>query len=230
MGDVHGVVAIDEEQYAAWRAANEAEDPAGGTPAQNGGHRGRVAPSRWRRRRERRGAIVGRGYSWQAAAVAGAGNGALVHQPQYGAGDAGSGGQNVVIPADLVANMLERLQSADRQQRGAGAAPGCDGKGERVGARKAFRPSIPRRRSLVAIKNAKPGYSPIVIFGRMVWVTGIVALNTVDQDVEHQTNQALEHMKTLLHKAGTCQHQAPAQSEHLPQRYSYCGRGHEGRE
>ena len=37
----------------------------------------------------------------------------------------------------------------------------------------------------------------------MVWVTGIVALNTVDQDVEHQTNQALEHMKTLLHKAGT---------------------------
>ena len=54
----------------------------------------------------------------------------------------------------------------------------------------------------MAIKNAKPGYSPIVIFGRMVWVTGIVALNT-DQDVEHQANQALEHMKTLLHKAGT---------------------------
>jgi enamine deaminase RidA (YjgF/YER057c/UK114 family) len=37
----------------------------------------------------------------------------------------------------------------------------------------------------------------------MVWLTGIVALQTVDQDVEGQTRQALEHMTLLLHKAGT---------------------------
>jgi enamine deaminase RidA (YjgF/YER057c/UK114 family) len=38
------------------------------------------------------------------------------------------------------------------------------------------------------------GYNPIVTFGRMVWLTGIVALITTDQDVEGQTLQALTHM------------------------------------
>ena len=55
----------------------------------------------------------------------------------------------------------------------------------------------------IPVRGARPGYSPIVTFGRMVWLTGIVALQTVDQDVEGQTRQALEHMTLLLHKAGT---------------------------
>jgi enamine deaminase RidA (YjgF/YER057c/UK114 family)/uncharacterized C2H2 Zn-finger protein len=55
----------------------------------------------------------------------------------------------------------------------------------------------------VQVRGAKPGYSPIVTFGRMVWLTGIVALNTDNQFVEAQTKQALEHMTVLLNKAGT---------------------------
>ena len=109
MGDVHGVVAMDEEQYAAYRASNDAEDPAGG-PRRRTDTRARVAPSLGHAGGSGAGHSWGAD-SWQVAAVAAAGNGALVHQPQYGAGDAGSGGQNVVIPADLVANMLERLQA-----------------------------------------------------------------------------------------------------------------------
>ena len=204
MGDVHGVVAIDEEQYAAWRAANEAEDPAGGTPAQNGGHQGEGGAFALAHAGASGAGPSWGGDSWQAAAVAGAGNGALVHQPQYGAGDAGSGGQNVVIPADLVANMLERLQSAEQRNAALEQRLAVMEKANALAHGRQFPPFDPTAEiKRVAIKNAKPGYSPIVIFGRMVWVTGIVALNTVNQDVEHQTNQALEHMKTLLHKAGT---------------------------
>ena len=58
----------------------------------------------------------------------------------------------------------------------------------------------------VQVRGAKPGYSPIVTFGRMVWLTGIVALNTENQFVEAQTRQALEHMTVLLQKAGTDPH------------------------
>ena len=53
------------------------------------------------------------------------------------------------------------------------------------------------------IGGANPGYNPIVTFGRMVWLTGIVALQLVDQDVEGQTLQALKHLTLLLNKAGT---------------------------
>ena len=66
----------------------------------------------------------------------------------------------------------------------------------------AINPEIKR----VQIRGAKPGYSPIVTFGRMVWLTGIVALNTDNQFVEAQTKQALEHMTVLLQKAGTDPH------------------------
>jgi enamine deaminase RidA (YjgF/YER057c/UK114 family) len=56
----------------------------------------------------------------------------------------------------------------------------------------------------VQVRSAKPGYSPIVTFGRVVWLTGIVAKHAATTwSAEAQTKQVLEHMTVLLNTAGT---------------------------
>mmetsp|Transcript_23712 Transcript_23712/g.58773 ORF Transcript_23712/g.58773 Transcript_23712/m.58773 type:complete len:448 (-) Transcript_23712:306-1649(-) len=138
-------------------------------------------------------------------------NGNLVHQhaaPLYAGMDPGASSSELVLDKDLVMQMLDRLkkleenkadmqtQISEQQSRIASLTAGV-----RAAQMSPFGSNARIKR--IPIRGITPGYTPIVTFGRMVYLTGIVASQTVDQDVQGQTTQALEHMKILLVKAGT---------------------------
>jgi enamine deaminase RidA (YjgF/YER057c/UK114 family) len=54
----------------------------------------------------------------------------------------------------------------------------------------------------VTVSSEDLGYAPITVFGRMVYLTGVVA-SDLFPDAARQTRESLHHLKHILHKAGT---------------------------
>ena len=54
----------------------------------------------------------------------------------------------------------------------------------------------------VKAPGANPGYNPIIQFGRLLWLTGIVS-RELSNDAGEQTLSALQNMKFMLTQAGT---------------------------
>ena len=133
---------------------------------------------------------------------------ALVHQHALPTVATDPDAPTMPVPVDLLQSMLDRINQCERDKESMmRRIQDQDNKlralsaGTRAGQMPPFDPYAEIQR--IPIRGANMGYNPIVTFGRMVWLTGIVALQLVDQDVEGQTEQALEHLTHLLRKAGT---------------------------
>ena len=136
------------------------------------------------------------------------GNGNLVHQHAFPhllaqVAEAGPGGVTPV-PNELLLGMVDQISQHKRDIDTMQSQIQLLSTMMQSGQTLPFDPRAEIKR--IPIRGAKVGYNPIVTFGRMVYLTGIVALHTVDSDVEGQTWQALEHMKKMLEMAGTNLH------------------------